>query len=94
MKLEKFKWYPFKREFIDSLIFSESNGEKFSQEILLKYKVTNPLKPEPYFDYSLGWVVVTPSNQINVSFDKQMDYITKDPSKRMKIAFVEFFLYR
>jgi hypothetical protein len=94
MKLEKFKWYPFKREFINLLNFTELNGEKFSQEILLKYKVTNPLESKSSFDYSLGWIIITPSNQINVSFDKQMDYITKDPSKRIRIAFVEFFLYR
>ena len=93
MALELHKWYKFSTQNADQLTFRKKGDAEYSVELLLKYQVAQP-DGVSGFEHSLGHIIRNADNKYSVILDKERDYMTHDPSKRVKITFQEFFLFK
>ena len=92
-ELEINVWHKFSNENAKKLSLITRGDLKFGPEMILKYMVQLPTGNKG-IEYSLGRVVLGADNKFSVVLDKDHDYVTNDPTKRVKILFQEFFLFK
>lgn len=93
MSFEINTWYKLTKQNTEKLKYTKRGELEYSEEILIKYYVEEATGARGT-EFSLGRIIKHPNNQYSVNIDKERDYLTDDPSKRVKIIFQEFFLFK